>query len=104
MIEFTMDDDRRGEETMATSLSAKEVAQELGTDARTVRKFLRKTYGNIGQGNRWNIQRKEIAQLKKQFQEWQKPIELKEKTTKAEIVDLTEEIDELVDVDDLEEI
>lgn len=48
-------------------LSAKEAAIELGTDARTLRKFLRKRDGLVGQGQRWGIDPSEIDALKKAF-------------------------------------
>lgn len=59
----------------AEPLSAKGLAVELGTDARTVRKFLRAHYGNVGQGHRWNIEanKKQLASLKKAFDDWQRP-------------------------------
>ena len=96
---------RKGVNKLPTTLSAKEVAQELGTDARTVRKFLRKTYGTIGQGNRWNIQRKEIAKLRKAFNEWAKPPEPKEsKVTPTKVVDLAEEIDDIVELEDIDDL
>lgn len=94
---------REGVKKVAKSatLSAKEVAQELGTDARTVRKFLRKQYGNVGQGNRWGIERKEVAGLKKAFKEWAKPEE--PKPTKA-VSPVTSEIEEIEDLEELDEI
>ena len=60
---------------MAT-LSAKEAARELGTDARTLRKFLRAITpkeDQPGQGNRYHIEEKTIPKLKKQFADWSKP-------------------------------
>lgn len=96
---------RKGAKETTSSLSAKEVAQELGTDARTVRKFLRKTYGTIGQGNRWSIQRKEVAKLKKAFDEWAKPVESKGSAVVPDrVVDLSEEIDDLVELEDIDEL
>lgn len=53
-------------------LSAKEAATQLGTDARTLRKFLRKRSGLVGQGNRWEIDPKEIKGLKKEFEAYLK--------------------------------
>ena|SRR5688572_20755377 len=91
----------KGARDTTSSLSAKEVAKELGTDARTVRKFLRKQYGTIGQGNRWNIQRKEIAQLRKAFDVWAKP---EVKVAPSKVVDLSEEIDDLVELEDIDQL
>ena len=57
--------------TKTEPLSAKEAANKLGTDARTLRKFLRKRSGVIGQGNRWAIEPKELKKLRKEFEKWQ---------------------------------
>ena len=56
--------------TKTEPLSAKEAATELGTDARTLRKFLRKKNGLVGQGQRWAIDRKDLKALKKEFDAW----------------------------------
>jgi len=75
--------------TKTEPLSAKEAAAELGTDARTLRKFLRKKSGVIGQGNRWAIDPGDIKDLRKEFNAWQsegskvKPAEDKPKKPKA---------------------
>jgi predicted transcriptional regulator len=60
---------------MAT-LSAKELAQELGTDGRTVRKYLRATVraagiANPGKGQRWSIDRKDVRKIRKDFAVWE---------------------------------
>lgn len=57
--------------TTDNMLSAKEAAAELGTDARTLRKFLRKRSGTIGQGNRWAIDPDDIEELREGFEAWQ---------------------------------
>lgn len=57
-------------------LSAKEVAREFGVDARTFRKFMREILPREeqpGQGNRYNIEQKELKKLRKKFDEWHKP-------------------------------
>ena len=58
---------------MTQKLSAKEAAAELGTDARTLRKFLRSKSSPIepvGQGNRYEFTSKEVKTLKKAFLSW----------------------------------
>lgn len=58
------------------TLSAKELAIKLGTDARTVRKFLRETTpkeDQPGQGGRWNIEPKQVKKLQTRFDDWVKP-------------------------------
>jgi hypothetical protein len=60
----------------AETLSAKEAARELGTDARTFRKFMRATTAKEdqpGQGNRYAIKKTSIKKLKTAFDEWNKP-------------------------------
>jgi hypothetical protein len=62
---------------MATeTLTAKEAARELGTDARTFRKFMRAVTpkeDQPGQGNRYSIEQRKMKALKKQFDEWSAP-------------------------------
>lgn len=107
--------------TKTEPLSAKEAATELGTDARTLRKFLRKRNGLVGQGQRWAIDRKDLKALKKEFDAWAKGTADKAeakattKTTKStpltdeeiygadDASDLDEDFEELND-DELEEL
>lgn len=54
---------------MAT-ITVQDLAQELGTDARTTRKFLRSVTpkdDQPGKGSRWSIEKKEIRSLRKKF-------------------------------------
>jgi len=53
-------------------LTAKGAATAIGTDARTLRKFLRKQQGTIGQGKRWAISAEDIPKLKKDFEAYSK--------------------------------
>ena len=58
------------------TLSAKEVAREFGTDARTFRKFMRAVLpkeDQPGQGNRYQIEQKQLKKLRKMFDEWHTP-------------------------------
>lgn len=58
---------------MAT-LTPKELADELQSDPRTVRKFLRDHYeqdAHPGKGSRWAIEKKELRSLRSQFSKWQ---------------------------------
>lgn len=64
-VEEVSDDESDPTEGM---LSAKEAAKAIGTDARTLRKFLRKKAGKVGQGNRWLIDPDNIEELKAEFQ------------------------------------
>lgn len=60
--------------TTAEKFSAKEAAAQIGTDARTLRKFIRQgkdlPIAPVGQGNRYEFTAKEIKALKKQFLAW----------------------------------
>jgi hypothetical protein len=81
----------------AESLSAKEAARELGTDARNFRKFMRAVTpkeDQPGQGNRYAIPKKRIPKLKAQFEDWSKP---KQKAAP------TDEVDEDLTDEELEE-
>lgn len=53
---------------MANTLTAKELAIELNTDAKTCRKFLRSlTDDRAGKGGRWVIDAKDLDTLKDRF-------------------------------------
>lgn len=61
-------------------ITAMELANELGTDSRTVRKFLRKITPKDeqpGKGARWSIDgtKRSVNKLRKQFDEWNTPAE-----------------------------
>lgn len=54
-------------------ITAAELASELETDSRTVRKFLRSVTpkdAQPGKGSRWNIEKKNLRTLRKQFSTW----------------------------------
>ena len=58
---------------MAKTLTPKELAVELGTDARTVRKFLRSSDGldaKVGKGQRWAIEARQVRSLRSRFEKW----------------------------------
>lgn len=89
-------------------LSAKEVALELETDARTLRKFLRDTVPaeeQPGQGGRWAFEKKQLKGLKKRFAEWvaAKPARTPKASEIEDADDIEDEIDEdfdEIDIDD----
>lgn len=96
------------------TLSAKEVARELGTDARTFRKFMRATLAKEeqpGQGNRYAIEADELDDIRTAFKKWngkskpktdeapaEKPAKKGKKSKKPKVEEL-EEIDDPVDED-----
>lgn len=60
---------------MAKTLTPKELAVELNSDPRTVRKFLRaeaKENGTEtpGKGSRWSIEARQVRSLRKRFDAW----------------------------------
>jgi len=62
----------KGTIIMAT-LNTTEVATEFGTDARTLRKFLRSPQGTdstVGKGARWSIEKRDLRSLRKRFENW----------------------------------
>lgn len=92
---------------MPETLSAKEAAAALGTDARTLRKFLRSKAQDVvepvGQGKRYAITKDEIKKLKKAFLAWSEGARKKdedEAVTDVEEVDLDDESTEIDDSDD----
>lgn len=48
-------------------LSSKAAATIIGTDGRTLRKYLRSKHGTLGQGKRWEIHKDSIDELKAEF-------------------------------------
>ena len=102
---------------MATTekFSAKEAAIQIGTDARTLRKFIRGAKDlpiePVGQGNRYEFTKVEIKALKKAFLAWgggksPKVSDKKKTKDKDPIMDMTqEELDALGDaIGDQDEI
>lgn len=95
--------------TKVEPMSAKEAAKELGTDARTLRKFLRKKNGLVGQGQRWSIDPKELKGLKKEFDAWNKGSATKtekkiEPEADIEEIDDNDDLEEVEDIDDLDDL
>lgn len=59
----------------ATILSPADIAAEFGTDARTVRKFLRSITpkeNHPGKGSRWGIEKKNLRSMRTKFTAFQK--------------------------------
>lgn len=86
-------------------LSAKEAATILGTDARTLRKFLRSKQGLVGQGNRWLLSpsKKAMDALRKEFEAWNKTKSQGKKVTPVLNVS-DDNIDEDEEVEDITEL
>lgn len=62
---------------VAEVLSSKMVAQEIGTEPRTLRRFLRDdpTYRNAGSGGRYAFTQRDLPTLRKRFASWQAGVE-----------------------------
>jgi heterodisulfide reductase subunit A-like polyferredoxin len=96
---------------MATILTAGDLADKLGTDARTARKFLRSITPKDqqpGKGSRWGIKATEARSMPKKFNAWVADQEAKaaaraEKAAQAEeATDEAEEVDEEPTAEELE--
>lgn len=68
----------------AKELSAKEVAEKIGTDAKTLRVFLRAERRGVGAGKKYVFKASEVASLKKRFIVWQKEREEARKAREAQ--------------------
>jgi len=80
-------------------ITAGELATELGTDGRTVRKFLRSitpAENQPGKGSRWGIEKKEIRSLRSKFTKYQIALE-ESKAAKAAETDNTDDSPETDD-------
>lgn len=64
---------------VAEGLSSKQVATEIGTEPRTLRRFLRDdpTYRNAGSGGRYVFTERDIPTLLKRFTTWQAGVEVR---------------------------
>lgn len=54
-------------------MNAKEAADKIGTDAKTLRRFIRSgksTFRPVGSGDRYEFEEKDIPTLRKRFEEW----------------------------------
>jgi hypothetical protein len=83
---------------MAT-ITVKDLAETLDTDARTTRKFLRSVTpkdAQPGKGGRWEIERKSVASYKKQFAKFAAAAaERAAKATEPEVAE-----DEVIEIED----
>lgn len=62
------------ESDKASTLSAKNIARRLGTDAKTLRKFFRSaasTVEPVGQGGRYEFAPEDLPQIVKEFKSWE---------------------------------
>lgn len=86
------------------TFSAKDLAQECGTDPKTVRKFLRSHLAldeQPGQGGRYNFTKSEVNALVKAYKKWAQPKAEKapkekksKKATNDEAIEIDEEVED----------
>lgn len=70
-----------------TTLSAKQVARKLGTEAKTLRKFFRDPksgYAGVGQGGRYDFDPAQLPEIKKKFDSWNSGKAKRNRPTNAE--------------------
>lgn len=90
--------------TTEEPISAKAAARRIGTDARSLRKFLRSDawpYDPVGQGKRYAFTEKDIPKLQRGFEAWDHRQKTKNRVLILEAIDDDEAADEL-DLDDFE--
>lgn len=116
VTEVEEDEAEAAEASGGEMLTAKAAASLLKTDGRTLRKFLRKEFGTVGQGQRWEIDPADMPELKTKFEAWGKGSSTKEsKETKAKtkseakrpepVADLdADELEEISDIDEIEDL
>ena len=106
------------DEAGSNMLTAKMAAKLLNTDGRTLRKFLRKKYGLVGQGARWAIDPSDIDDLRTEFETWKSNSTRGEGKTKEKakekakaapkpdpVVELdADELEEIEDIDEIEDL
>lgn len=90
----------------AEKISAKAAAIEIGTDARTLRKFLRSdssTFEPCGQGNRYEFTKSQMKKLAKEFAAWGGGKSTPKKGTKQPVAQEPDDDDaDIVEEDDIE--
>lgn len=106
--------DPKPEEVSSKELSTKEIAEKLGTDPRTLRKFLRSKQSGVeavGQGKRYTISQRSVKSLATKFEKWSKeakpeqeplPPEAETEEEELEIIQEMEEIESMKTSDPLE--
>lgn len=97
---------------MTKTLTVKEVADQLDTDPRTLRKFLRKEVrdagGKVGEdtpgkGGRYALEAKQVTQLRKRFAAWEvKESEARSQRAAARAAEKAAEADDAEDIEETE--
>jgi len=95
-----------GHEPESEVITPKQLAVSLGSDARTVRKFLRSDKGKgfkVGQGNRWQLEPEELDGLTAAWHTWRTALNAKVAEVQEPDVDFDSDEVELEDLE-LEEV
>jgi hypothetical protein len=69
-------------------VNAHQAAEKIGTDARTLRRFLRSpksTFKAVGSGGRYEFEEKDVPTLRKKFEEWRNAATTSRAPSKREI-------------------
>lgn len=71
---------------MAATITTTALAEEIGTDPRTLRKFLRSEDRGVGKGSRYELpaDKRSIAALAKRFSKWDEARKADKEDTPAE--------------------
>lgn len=77
------------------SYDTQAAARELGTDARTLRRFLRRdpSYRNAGAGGRYTFTAQEMAALKRHFAKWSTKAETRRRSWEPDPEDYSQPIE-----------
>ena len=70
-----------------STITPKEFAAKVGSDGRTVRKFLRSDAGfdsKVGKGQRWAIEAKQVKSLTTRFNKWNEARQAKQDESPAD--------------------
>jgi len=72
------------------ALSAKDVAREFDCTPRELRKFLRSAQMGVGQGSRYEFDKRDVARMRKQFAAWSAKRKANKTTKDIDIADVPE--------------
>lgn len=109
---------KKASQEAGDTLAAKQVATELGTEAKTLRQFFRSdasTVEAVGSGGRYEFAREDLGKIKTEFEAWKaghagrgkgrsKAKDKADEAANAPVVDEVDEIEELEDEDLDEEL
>ena len=90
--------------TTETFVSPKDLAQAWGTDPKSVRRFLRSLTDNrAGKGGRWEISTDDVEALTEAWANRAKAQKFQVKLADPEVPEVTDEDDDLVELEDIDD-